>query len=194
MKGAISWESIARATLYRGPPAYVRDALIQSPVVVQDNEPLLEHVRTIADAGFVFVRDRQNRLKGIVTAADLSDQFAALANPFLLIGEIERWLRVAVDSVCTPDELAGLLDPDDPDRQIEAAQNLTFGEYVRVFQDPDMWVRFGWKADRQIFTSLLDEVRSIRNSIMHFSPDPLEHVQLFKLRSMLRWIRTLLGR
>ena len=191
LKGAISWESIARAALYRGQPSLVRDAIDSGAVVVNGTDPLLEHVGTIADAGYVFVRDATNRIKGIVTAADLSVEFAKQANPFLLLGEIEGWLRQIVDAEFSADDLAGYVDPDDPDRQIEAASSLTFGEYVRLLQSPEAWDRLGLVADRAIFVDHLDEVRRVRNSIMHFSPDPLDESELSAIDSLLSWVRTL---
>ena len=36
---------------------------------------------------------------------DLSDQFSALAGPFLILGEIERLLRIPIDREFTIDEL-----------------------------------------------------------------------------------------
>jgi len=44
--------------------------------------------------GYVLVRDqRDRRITGIVTASDLSLQFQALAEPFLLLREIELHVR-----------------------------------------------------------------------------------------------------
>lgn len=188
--GAISWESIAREALYGNSAGNVRTATEQA-VIVDESEPLLEHIETIADAGFVFVHDHTKQVVGIVTAADLSAEFAKLANPFLLLGEIEGWLRRLVDSKFEAEDLAGYVDPDDPDRQIEAAQNLTFGEYVRLLQDPDAWETLGVVADRAVFCTHLDEVRQVRNSIMHFSPDPLDPNDLAKIEHLLRWVRRL---
>jgi CBS domain-containing protein len=191
LKGAISWESIARSSLYGKPPEFVRDAMDKEAVVVADSAPLLEHVVTIADAGFVFVRDATNVIKGIVTAADLSMEFAKQANPFLLLGEVEGWLRQIVDRDLDADDLAAYVDPADPDRQIEAASSLTFGEYVRLLQDPVVWDRLGLQADRAVFCDHLEDVRRIRNSIMHFSPDPLPDSDLERINTLLRWVRKL---
>lgn len=192
LKGAISWESIARAGLYRSDVKIVRDAMQSEPVEVFDDDSLLEHVRTIADAGYVFVRERKSNLViGIVTAADLSVEFENLANPFLLLGEIEGWLRQIVDRHFSADDLAGYVDPDDPDRQIEAAESLTFGEYVRLLQSPDAWATIGLAADRQVFVEQLDEVRRIRNTIMHFSTDPLDDTDLNAIDKFLGWVRRL---
>ncbi|MGB5756963.1 MAG: hypothetical protein WBM50_08615, partial [Acidimicrobiales bacterium] len=101
------------------------------------------------------------------------------------------WLRQIVDAEFSADDLAGYVDPDDPDRQIEAASSLTFGEYVRLLQSPEAWDRLGLVADRAIFVDHLDEVRRVRNSIMHFSPDPLDESELSAIDSLLSWVRTL---
>ena len=191
LKGVVSWESIAQASLYGPQPRFVREAMSTSPVVVDHDVPLLEHIETIAEAGYVFVRDETQRINGIVTASDLSYEFEKIANPFLLLGEIEGWLRQIVDATFTADDLAAYVDPSDPDRQIEAAQSLTFGEYVRLFQDVDAWSALALRADRKVFSAHVDEVRQIRNSIMHFSPDPLAEEDLDSIKALLRWLRKL---
>lgn len=73
---------------------------------------------------------------GIVTTADLSNQFAVLANPFLLAGEIERRLRRIVDRCFGVGDLQGIKDADDVFRTIESAADLTLGEFQRLLQDP----------------------------------------------------------
>lgn len=190
LKGVLSWESLAKAALYGVDVQHAKDAT-EAAVVVADSDSLLDHVETIADAGYVLVRDETNAITGIVTTADLANAFADLANPFLLLGEIEGWLRRIVDRCFEPDDLAAYVDPDDPDRQIEAAMSLTFGEYVRLFQDPDAWEAIGLVADRKVFCAHLDEVRQIRNAIMHFSPDPLEDADFASIKNLLRWLRSL---
>lgn len=191
LHGAISWESIAQTQMYGATPEFVKDAMEPNPVLVRDSDPLLDQVQAIADNGYIFVRDAHNELKGIVTSADLSSQFALLANPFLLIGEIERWLRTVVDGTLEADDLAAFADPDDVDREIDGAQHLTFGEYHRILQNPDVWDQIGWTVDRNIFCQHLEHVRDIRNAIMHFSPDPIEPDELAVLENMLQWIRRL---
>ncbi len=193
LKGAISWESIARAQLYRDSIEKVRDAMDGEPVVVRSTDSLLEHVATIAAAGFVFVVDEARELQGIVTSSDLSNQFAQLANPFLLIGEIERRLRTAVDERFEADDLVNYVDPDES-REIEGAEHLTFGEYVRLLQAPEAWARLGWRADRKVFCAHLDDVRIVRNSIMHFSTDPLGGEDLDAILRLLDWIKNLVAR
>jgi hypothetical protein len=124
--------------------------------------------------------------------ADLSTQFAALANPFVLIGEIERWLRKALDSTFTTTDLANYRNPDDPDRDVASAANLTLGEMIRIIEHPANWERLGWISDRNVFLEAIGDVRRIRNETMHFSPDPLVEEDLRILRSFLDWLRNLM--
>lgn len=189
LRGAISWESIAQARL-RDPGAGLRDCVFDAPVVRADDE-LLRHVDAIVTAGFVFVEGPDGTIGGIVTTADLSDQFAQLANPFLLLGEIERCLRAVINRRFTPEELLEYQDPEDVEREIIAAENLTLGEHMRVFSHPEAWDRLGWEVDRKVFIEHLDTVRRIRNEVMHFSPDPLDESDLIELENFRRWIRYL---
>jgi hypothetical protein len=192
VRGAISWESIAQERLRNPQAERVRDCLIP-PKLVRPGDHLLDVVPDVVDRGFVFVQAPDSSLSGILTMADLSVQFAALANPFVLVGEIERWMRRALDSALTPGELARAVDPDDPDRDIESAANLTLGEMIRVLQFPENWERVGWAAaDRNVFLEALNDVRRIRNETMHFSPDPLSEEDLESLSKFLRWIRHLM--
>ncbi len=58
--------------------------------IVDSNRTLFDAIPTIVEFGYVLVRDqRDRRITGIVTASDLSLQFQALAEPFLLLREIE---------------------------------------------------------------------------------------------------------
>jgi hypothetical protein len=147
----------------------------------------------IVDAGFVFVQasasDRQ--ITGIVTTADLSNQFAVLAKPFFLLAEIERRLRRIVDGVFSAEELATVIDPADGEREVKSAEDLTLGEHIRLVEKPVRWERLGWALERKVFIEALDQVRMIRNEVMHFSPDPLEEGQICALENFLKWLRRL---
>ena len=189
LKGAVSWESIAQERL-RNPEAKLADCVIK-PHVVSTDDPLIQVVGLVIDHGYVFVRAHDGKVGGIVTMADLSEQFVSLAEPFIQLGEIERWLRRGIDREFDPDELAELLDPDDVDREVESAGSLTLGELERLLEEPGSWARLGWPADRKEFVGALSEIRTIRNEVMHFSPDPLIDDDLKALRNMVKWVRSL---
>jgi predicted transcriptional regulator len=189
LRGAISWESIAQARI-RNPSAGLVEAVIAAEVVRSDDD-LLAQIPRIADAGFVFVQAFDRHFSGIVTTADLSNQFATLAKPFLLIAEIERRIRRIIDRAFILPEIRGATDPSDADRPVESADDLTVGEYVRLLENPDRWVRLGWALDRKEFIEALHQMRGIRNDVMHFSPDPLDDEQIVQMQTFLKWLRRL---
>jgi hypothetical protein len=185
--GAVNWESIAQARM-RNPEAQLRDATIRAGLVDYD-EDLLPKIPLVVDAGFVFVRGADRTITGIVTTADLSEQFAALAGPSLLLGEIERRLR-RILAKFAPDDLATAVDPSDP-REVESAEDLSIGEIARFLEAPANWARLEWQIDRGVFVQELHEVREIRNDVMHFSPDPPDGQQVDHLRMFNKWLRNL---
>jgi len=186
LAGAVSWESIANA-LFFNKEAELSDCIDENPKVVRPDQPLLDAVPDISDSGFVFVKDASNKIVGIVTPADLSEQFAVLTRPFLLLGEIERLLRVAINRSFTVEYLYEALNPDD-ERELEDAGSLTLGEIQRLLEHPPSFAELGWRADRKVFIRKLDAVRSIRNEVMHFSPDPVEDSALAALQTFVSWV------
>jgi restriction system protein len=189
LRGAISWESIAQAKI-RKPDAGLRDAMF-TPEVVGLHDDLLARIPMIVDASFVFVQAPDRQICGIVTTSDLSLEFATLAKPFFLLAEIERRLRRIVDSHFTCEEVAAIVDPTDTRRSAASASDLTIGEIVRLLEEPGRWGRLNWSLDRVVFISELNDIRSIRNEIMHFSPDPLDDEQIRKVELFLRMLRQL---
>ena len=65
------------------------------------------------------------------------------------------------------------------------------GEFARLLEAPDSWEKLNWPANRSVFVRSLDEVREIRNEVMHFSPDPLEEAQMDLLRTFNKWLEHL---
>ncbi|WP_131765799.1 CBS domain-containing protein [Candidatus Protofrankia californiensis] len=187
LRGAVSLESIAQAQMVRD-VKHATDACVPAQVVELDDD-LLALIPRIIEAGFVFVRDLDKSISGIVTTADLSAEFATLATPFFLVGEIERRLRRAIDLHFSPEELKLIRNEADGTRTVQSADDLTVGEYVRLLGNPANWERLSWKADRKIFIETLEEFRNVRNEIMHFSPDPIEEDRIDRLRYLIRWLR-----
>jgi restriction system protein len=189
LRGAISWESIAQAKI-RKPDADLRDAMF-TPEVVGLYDDLLARIPLIVDASFAFVRASDRQICGIVTTADLSDEFATLAKPFFLLAEVERRLRRIVDNHFTREEIAAIVDPADPQRLAASASDLTIGQFIRLLEEPRRWAQLHWSLDRVIFIAELNDIRLIRNEIMHFSPDPLDDEQIRKVELFLRMLRRL---
>jgi restriction system protein len=184
---AVSWESIAKASV-----AYPNVTLAHATVgarIVDHDADLLAQVSEIYKFGYVLVRgpDRVS-ITGIVTTADLTLQFAAMARPIALIEEVERRLRRRADEVFTLEELrAGANSPN----RIKSAADLTLGAYDnRLLVSEESFRRLGWKLDHKLFLSALTSVRRIRNELMHFSTDPLTVEQIQSIEGLVNMLRT----
>jgi len=189
LRGAVSWKSIAQAQL-RGPQCSLRDAVVPAvPVSLEDE--LVPLIPTIVEKEFLFVVRPDKTLSGIVTVADLALEYNRLARPFFLIGEIERRLRRAIDEVFTAELLQAASDPSDSGRVVQSATDLAFGEYIRLLERPEHWEKLGWAIDRPVFIKSLDDVRVIRNDVMHFSPDPIDEEQLGTLSNFIGMLKVL---
>ncbi len=168
--GAVSWESIGRARL-AGPDATLRDATTHVRVIDFDDE-LFSQIDEIYRRGYVFVRGEDRRtLVGIVTANDLARQFGTLARPFSLLEEAELRLRRHTKR-SLPEELLEKAAPK------WANGNPTFGNYVRLFENPTTFALLGWPLDHETFLELLKEARRIRNELMHFSGEEVPEQDL----------------
>lgn len=186
---AVSWESLGRQRLV-GEAHKVRDAAMRTqPVFLED--ALLPLLPEIARAGFLIVQDRSRTATGIVTAADVTNEFGSLAEPFFLLGEIERRLRLVLSRAgVTDEELADVALPSEA-RQIGSVEDLTLGQIERLLESPLVWNRVGWSVDRRAFVKRLRDVREIRNSLVHFSLDVPSPADVLAMRNLLRLLQQL---
>ena len=190
-KGVITWKSIGSKHVLGWKCQYVADCR-EDARIVDSNRTLFDAITTIVESGYVLVRDqRDRRITGIVTASDLSLQFQALAEPFLLLREIELHVRQLLgEKICDKD--FALLDG--APQSFQKPQNvadLSFGQYVRLFQHPQIWAKLELKIDAGVLTRLLEEVRVIRNDVMHFDPDPMTFEELKTLKRAVRFMQEL---
>ncbi len=186
LRGAVTWRSIAQAR-HANPSAGFSDAIVPVHDVRYDQE-LIDVLPTLEASDFVFVRDEKNAIAGIVTTADVVHAYGELATPFLLIGELDQTLRHVISRTFALEDATSLCDPEDS-RSIRSFDDLTMGDYQRVLENPDTWAKLGWPLDRTTFTDRLDEIRKVRNDVMHFNPDPLPADVINKLRNILRLLR-----
>lgn len=194
VRGVVSWDSIGPAmTLGQPVPKFVRECMRQH-VEVKDTDSLFQVINRIIESSYVLVRDEQRVITGILTTTDLSQQFQDLAEPFLLIGEIENHIRALIDGRFTQQQLAAVRNENDPDRRIESVADLTIGEHIRLIENPDNWARLGLRADRAVFVRELDVVRQLRNDVMHFDSDRITDVERASLRNFVQFVHQLKAR
>ncbi|WP_433475378.1 hypothetical protein ACQPZP_43115 [Spirillospora sp. CA-142024] len=183
LRGAVTWKSIARAR-NASPSASFADAIIDAQETRYDTE-LIDILRTLEASEFVFIRDDKNKISGIVTTTDVVHAYGELATPFFLIGELDQALRRVIAKNYSFEEVAALCDPDGM-RQIKSFDDMSMGDYQRVLENSGMWEKLGWPLDRKTVIKRLDELRDIRNDVMHFNPDPLPQDAIGKLRNALK--------
>ncbi len=190
VKGIISWRSLGSRLALGRQCKKVRECM-ETPSEIRSDASLFEAIQQIVEHECVLVRDITRKLTGIVTTEDLSRQFAQLGEPFLLLGQIENHVRNLIANKFTKAELLAVRDPADLGREIEDVSDLTFGEYVRLLQNPKQWTTFAIQIDRKTFTDELRKVGDIRNDVMHFHPDGIGPEDLAMLRKFARFLNEL---
>lgn len=190
VKGILTWKSIGARLGLGKTVSFARNAMdphheIRSDFSIFDAIPL------IVANGYVLVRGGEGQISGIITASDLSLQFRILAEPFLLIGEIENLVRNMIGDKSDPSELVAARDPESSPRKIGSVSDMTFGEYIGLLENPDRWARLEIAIDRVIFCKNLDRVREIRNDVTHFDPDGITDDDLRQLREFTNFLKQL---
>jgi CBS domain-containing protein len=190
VKGMISWKSIGSRLALGNPCTSVMECL-DPHHELRDDASLFDAIGLIAAHDCILVRDRENRITGLVTGADITEQFHRLAEPFLLLGEIENRIRVLISPCFSREDLAAAKDPTDSGRTVEDVADLGFGEYVRLLENGERWKKLNLKIDRAKFIEQLSRIRRIRNDVMHFDPDGITQDALDDLRRFGRFLEQL---
>jgi hypothetical protein len=63
---------------------------------------------------------------------------------------------------------------------------VTTSEFLKTRK---RWAKLGWPLDRATFIKRLDDLRVIRNNVMHFNPEPLPENSVERLRFILKLLR-----
>ncbi|MEU8236024.1 hypothetical protein AB0C12_41090 [Actinoplanes sp. NPDC048967] len=169
LRGAVTWQSIAQALL-DDPHAVLADAIVPARDVSYRSD-LLTVLDELRRRGFLFVRNESNEIAGIITAADVAGRYGEMANPFILIGDLDRLLRRAIIRKITLAEVVAACDP--PGNRIKSHDDMAMGDYQRVLENPALWAKLGLPLDRATFVARINTIRTVRNAVMHFNPDPL---------------------
>lgn len=179
--GLLSWRSDCKL---------VRDAMDDCEVLEADAS-LFDAVERLKTHDCVLVRDSAGKISGIMTAYDISVTFGQLGEPFLILGEIENHIRSLIATKFSREELATARDATEASRPVEDVSDLTFGEYVRLLENPGNWQKLSLRIDRSHFVKKLEEIRVIRNDVMHFDPEGIEESDLKKLRDFVAFLQRL---
>jgi CBS domain-containing protein len=190
VKGIVTWKSIGMRLALKKPVAVAGDCM-EDAIVVRSVAPLFSAISIIAAHDYILVEANDTTICGIVTASDLNEQFRLLAEPFLLVGEIENGVRRLLHGKFTLAELNAAKAPGDDSRQIGTPADLTFGEYIWLVEGGAHWAKLKVEIDRVTFIAQLKRVRDIRNDVMHFDPDGLDDDDLIFLREFAQFLKCL---
>lgn len=179
--GIISWKSIGKALSLGKKCKKVIDCY--EPVeILKYDAPLFDAVKIILNKEVVLVKNLKNEISGIVTSADIAEQFLILSEPFLLVEQIENFIRILLNEKLTYDDISKVLDLEKYEKEINHISDLTFGHYVRIIENETLFSKLGINVNRIILLKKLVEVNKIRNEIMHFNPEAMEESDLIILR------------
>lgn len=170
LKGIISWRSIGRTAYKTSLPGTVKECM-EDAFSARLDDYIFSVVDLVLEHDVVIVKDDTNLITGIITAADLGMLFNQLSEPYILIGEIENHIRNILEEKIQIEEIIKVVSAGNVKREIKSVTDLTFGDYVRTLENPKLWDQVGSKFDRGVVVELLDEVRRVRNCVMHFDPD-----------------------
>lgn len=190
VEGVVSWKSIGKALALGKVCSTVSDCK-DEVIVLNFDEPLFNAVKFIIEKDFVLVKQKDKTISGIVTMTDIGEQFISMAEPFLIIEQIENHIRKLLDQKFSSEELNIPNSQEDKPKTINSLADLTFGHYVRIIEDPKKFEKININVDRVLLVAKLEEVRKIRNDVMHFDPDGITPKSLELLRQTVSFLHTL---
>lgn len=193
--GLINWQTIAKGFIIKKESSCVKDFMCNDFSVVQHNAPMFDAIKEVICKGVVFVEDREKKIKGPITTSDLNQEFLEQIEPFILLEQIENYIRLILNNKITLEDLqSNLTIPDG--RTINCISDMTFGEYKTIIEKEEFWKILDLPFDRVEFVNSLERIRLIRNSVMHFHLDKNSEEdlkQLEQLRKMSKFLQDYLN-
>jgi predicted transcriptional regulator len=191
VSGVITWETIGHGITNGCSSEHVIDYTKKEVEILDYELPLLDAVKKIINNEFALVKKYDNTISGIVTIADISSQFINVTEPFLLLEQIENHIRNILDGKFLLEEMKDFCKEDGDIKDIKYIDDLTFGNYIRIIENPDNWERLKLSIERSHFIKQLHKIRDIRNDVMHFDPEGITNEQREDLLKMSKFLMEL---
>ncbi|MEE1804613.1 CBS domain-containing protein [Streptomyces sp. NPDC088124] len=201
LPGVVTWQS---ATQMYGTSVdrVLLNAMVNDPPVAEAHQDFFSLLPMISKHGYLVIRGGNGRFTGIVTTADITEQFASTAWPFFVVGEIEFRLRKCLGAKIGSEAVLAV-QKTRSGKKTGLITDLTFGDYVKLLngdqQDAALcaladenWRCLGWSwVSRSQFVRQLGSVQQSRNKIAHFDPEPLSPSLSDDLRQFVGLLRQL---
>ena len=171
IEGLISWETIGSKLFHDKEKEKVEEFMESKVTIVPYDTTLFEASKKITTDGVIFIKGADGKIYGPVTNTDIGQQFVTMSEPFLILEQIENHIRMLLDGKFSIEKLKEMSREEESTRKIESISDLTFGEYIRLMENPENWEEMKLSIDRSIFIKRLEKIRRIRNDVMHFHPD-----------------------
>lgn len=167
----------------------------EEPLIKSSDTPLLDVRQQIGKREYVLIRDAGGKISGMVTSHDIMEEISLLAEPHLLIGEIEWHIRMLIRrGRFTNEELSK--DEKDEARVINDESDLTIGEYIRLLEVKENWARLAVVGKERVpFINELKTINEIRRGVAHHRSkviNPDDFVILREFAWQLRQLRNAL--
>lgn len=169
VSGLISWESIAKGLIAQKKSTRVKDFMTTDFKIVNHDRPLFEAIKDVFKHGVIFVNDIDNTIKGPVTTFDINEEYIEQIEPYVLLEQIENFIRLFLHDKIIPKDLRSVIKEPDDSRKIESIADLTFGEYILILENDEFWNILNLPFVKSDFVKDLHEIRKIRNKVMHFN-------------------------
>ena len=192
LEGYISWETISKSKINGVNSDMVKDYVNPNVATLSPDTPLIQAIEIVRKHDFAVVLAKDKSLYGIVTVSDVTTQFIEETEPFVLLSELEGHLRNLLRNNILVEDLKKLCTRE-PGHEITSIDEMTFGDYVTMFGNEKQWgkLKISRMADRKTFIEELEEIRGLRNDVMHFRPAGLEDGKKELLRRFVDYLRTL---
>lgn len=184
--GYISWETIGIALSQNIHTNIIKDYMSTDVTPLSEDTPLLTAIQAVYEHDFVVVENETHQVCGIVTTTDISSQYLDSTIPFAMLEEIENHIRTIIEGKILQEQLNEAVQ--DKSHPICCIDDLCFGDYITLVGK--YWDRMGLTSvDKTTFIARLEEIRSIRNDIMHFNPDSVSNEDKTCLINTVRYLR-----
>lgn len=148
--GYISWETICEAWTNGIKSDKVKDYVKEEIQKIKPETPLLDAIKTIYEYDFAVVVGKDKSLQGIITTADISSEFLSNTKPFLLLEEIEKSIRVLLNGTFLLEDIKKICT--NAEKEINSIDDLSFGDYKRIIENPNLWSKLKIHADKKLLT------------------------------------------
>lgn len=194
LEGTVTWRSLS--SYGSEGKSTARQAILPGRAPrAHEGDLLMEHIQSIIEYDFIYVKNRREEYVGIVTTTDLAVKFLEISGPFMKLSEVEMRLRDLLRPLPFEDLLAATVPVlESPTRlqqtrQIANVDDMSIGQYRIALEDRAIWDALDLPYDRSAILANMQIVNAARNAVMHFRPEPLAAEQSRAIDQALNWLR-----